>query len=1575
MSKTKNRWINALAWGCLLAISLPAYTQPCPMANPILGANQVCPGTQTQYTMSFDNSPTSTYEWELFGSGGQIIGPTNGISITIQWQNINGGPFLLRCTERVGACSFENDLQITVADDLARRPFNCFSELSIPFDEYCEKLILPEHLLTAGAPECANSFVVELSIDGNIPVPNPVGIEYLGQIITARVIHTASGQSCVSRVLLKDGSAPRIYCENDTTLCNDPLAWEPFHPGFKRPLAEDNCSGQVYVEPHGYEWVQLFDHPLFDAYIVRSWKAVDKYNNESKCEDTIFLRRVIFDQILCPPDTLIVCDRGNLAMDDSLYFSPADPVTSGVPTFDGYDLWTPRSYCDFSIKYEDRYSYKCQGTYTIHRYWYLSQITPMAIFEDTCHQIIEIVDTVGPVASFDTTKVKWRYHDDVYGLPSNQAYKTIYFPTLDHECLANGYFPAPVVTDNCTNVDSVQVNLIWDNGHISYVNGSPGSEHLKFKDLTLGKHIVVIKLRDACHNTSYDTLIAVAEDRKAPYLVVDKYPVVTLSGSGEITWIDASVFDEGTWDNCGISLLLARRVDWWKHRVDLCDSLTPHCYDEHDTIYCANLEGNKHLSEVEAHYYETMQWLKEDFEECGALLYNAWKYDLCRKGTLECRYYSTPPDKDYFRDLMAEVYDCQDIFEGSVQPKDLDLWDQIGGGWSQSVPFDCDDVCGGGKVTVELLAIDAHCNISRIWVDVLVEDKSAPEIQHFLPDLDISCWAYNHFYRDSVVAGNFNVFGKYGPFPKDQYSSESRKTIIYDRLCPEEYHHGYEYDDYIISDTILNGVVFENCELLIEESQKLHFERCGEGWIERTFIFKGACNSPEAGYAKAIQRINIYNDCPLQEHDIIWPTKDTTIYACSYINIKTDGPRLRYEDECREIGIHYKDKIADVLYNADSTCLKVIRTWAIIDWCRQNEPYHEDWIGNQNYHYYEFDQIIYFRNTSGPEIFDCDIDTICIGANCTGNLITSISVSDDCTPSQEIKVSWVLYENTQYGYLPRDRGDSTLAQVSDLAMGDYKLVWKAEDGCHNLTFCTDHFTVKDCVVPTPVCLSSTTVRLLPIDLNQDGQIDTAVGEIWARELNVSSYDNCLQDIDFRIRIKGTGSIDHAGNLLPPDSTATQIGLGCNDIGSQEVEMWVIDQSGNADYCIVSVEVIAPVEGCNGEPGKVRGTVSSMLGAGIGGVEMLLENVTDTVQVVTTTKGQYDFGSFAMDGSDYRLWPEKTDDPIAGISTLDVIRIAKHLLSKDPLKSTFQLRAADTNGDGNISVLDVINLRKLILGKIDQLPNPQPWQFFNKDMAPASTLNLTYDYSPWLHFTGVKVGDVNGDVTNYTKTSRAVPEMLTLTFEDGQFETGREYVVAIRSQQPFNAEGLQMELSMDQDFLDFRGIEPADLDLDEENWHSRDGRIYLSWVAPDDLHTTSDTLFYLKFVARDHILLSESLALTSRRIQNEIYVNNDTVIPFRLIATEPSIITPDLSQNAPNPFRATTTLDLKVPRDADINIRISDLQGRIYLKEDRHYSEGIHQIEVTREQLGGPGIYLFELFTGKQHEIRKLILLE
>ena len=71
----------------------------------------------------------------------------------------------------------------------------------------------------------------------------------------------------------------------------------------------------------------------------------------------------------------------------------------------------------------------------------------------------------------------------------------------------------------------------------------------------------------------------------------------------------------------------------------------------------------------------------------------------------------------------------------------VDEWSQIGGGWSDAVPFSCEDACG--PVTVEILVMDYWCNWSTAWTKVWVEDLTPIQVVKDVVEQEvITCKVY-----------------------------------------------------------------------------------------------------------------------------------------------------------------------------------------------------------------------------------------------------------------------------------------------------------------------------------------------------------------------------------------------------------------------------------------------------------------------------------------------------------------------------------------------------------------------------------------------------------------------------------------------------------------------------------------------------------------------------------------------------------------------------------------------------------------------------------------------------------------
>jgi hypothetical protein len=142
--------------------------------------------------------------------------------------------------------------------------------------------------------------------------------------------------------------------------------------------------------------------------------------------------------------------------------------------------------------------------------------------------------------------------------------------------------------------------------------------------------------------------------------------------------------------------------------------------------------------------------------------------------------------------------------------------------------------------------------------------------------------------------------------------------------------------------------------------------------------------------------------------------------------------------------------------------------------------------------------------------------------------------------------------------------------------------------------------------------------------------------------------------------------------------------------------------------------------------------------------------------ISETGGMFLF-SLLPSGLDYTLTPSLNEEPLNGVSTLDLVLISQHILGVAPLDSPYKRIAADANGSGQITTLDLIQLRRMILGIENNFDNVPSWRFVDAGYVlpnlpnpvvgvfPESiTLNDFLFFSNENNFIAIKIGDVNGD---------------------------------------------------------------------------------------------------------------------------------------------------------------------------------------------------------------------------------------
>ncbi|MBK9565423.1 MAG: hypothetical protein IPO37_09655 [Saprospiraceae bacterium] len=145
--------------------------------------------------------------------------------------------------------------------------------------------------------------------------------------------------------------------------------------------------------------------------------------------------------------------------------------------------------------------------------------------------------------------------------------------------------------------------------------------------------------------------------------------------------------------------------------------------------------------------------------------------------------------------------------------------------------------------------------------------------------------------------------------------------------------------------------------------------------------------------------------------------------------------------------------------------------------------------------------------------------------------------------------------------------------------------------------------------------------------------------------------------------------------------------------------------------MTTLKVICNGTGCPGGAGsRIAGTVATESNQAVNNVTVTIDaNITEyPVSVTTPANGTYE--KSVPNGIDYEVTASKGGDYINGVSTLDLVLIQQHILGINTISSPYKLIAADVDNNGTVSAKDLVELRKLILGIYNELPNNSSWRF-------------------------------------------------------------------------------------------------------------------------------------------------------------------------------------------------------------------------------------------------------------------------
>jgi len=358
-----------------------------------------------------------------------------------------------------------------------------------------------------------------------------------------------------------------------------------------------------------------------------------------------------------------------------------------------------------------------------------------------------------------------------------------------------------------------------------------------------------------------------------------------------------------------------------------------------------------------------------------------------------------------------------------------------------------------------------------------------------------------------------------------------------------------------------------------------------------------------------------------------------------------------------------------------------------------------------------------------------------------------------------------------------------------------------------------------------------------------------------------------------------------------------------------------------------------------------------------------------IQTVSTgVDGRYEFANLT-NGSNYMVMPSKTGSVGSAVSAFDAAQVLQHTVGIITLDAN-QQKAADVSNAGGVSAFDAALILQYTVGIITSFP-AGGWGFVpgSKSYAPLSSGLLNENYL------GVVYGDVSGNWTGTTAAlSKAEHQAVQLVLAPLRLQDEKQLRVPLMISASEKISGLLIRLALDFDHNLLRDVELSD--GNDAGLVTFSGGEHTVALAAAFVTGRTEQQVDLIFVPE---VLGQSLEVTSLAVNDENALTMSEKVVLQIEAVElPKNF--ELTSNYPNPFNAGTTIQIRLPKATEVEIRVFNLHGQLVKLLWKGYLEaGTHRLEWNgRDEAGllvASGVFILEMNAGQFHARRKISLLK
>ena len=1419
----------------------------------------------------------------------------------------------------------------------------CNEMLHISLNEFCEATITAGMILQGNDHHCYDDYdVTVMEMDGSgeaIPESPVVDASHIGDTLLVMVCDPLTGNCCWGRITIEDKLIPPLDCPDITVDCGSDISPEVL--GYPEIEFGSICTDTTM----GYEDVE-FPLDCADSIILRverTWTITKVSGASSTCVQNIYVRKGDVDSIMIPPHyddrelpSFGCMETTDWPIGDDGYRLP--PLTTTGMVSSG----CPNIYSS----HKDHVLPLCGGSYKIIRQWKLFDQCTGEFVERP--QIITVKNN-GFLVYFDQDTL------EIGTEPWMCAGRALLsMPTIENPCVLNGeytYRSLDPDLDITIGADVIQIN-----------------------EIPVGEHTIEIEVRDECGLRDTASVYIIVSDDDVPTAIGDQNTRVSLTSDGTAK-VFAESFDDGSNDNCGIDSFAVRRLI-----LDGCDagnagfrSFVRFCCEDIGSEIMVVLR----VYDLSGNYNEVMVSVQVDdklppFISCPPDITVACDFMIPDAAL-------TDPSDPTFGRMVTDRDDVQDVIVlGHGHPDFADdyMWGQDGvaldncGATIKMVAIKKIN-CGRGTLeriftatdpdgrtasctqTITFEAFNPFGESQIIWpldqtlFDVCVEDvQTDPEVSGIPIYSGDVCSDLLVSFEDEIFTGDpdacIKIFRTWKILDWCQFDSETGAGIFTDIQVIKISNS--------VPPTIFDAPDITVCNVMADDGGNLlrngDFER-GNLFFTNEFDYNELDIFEEGTYTVTTDAESVnanYRACG-----------DHTSGSGNYLVINGDpvvGKKLWCETIAVEQDVEYMygawitnvspfsraeftmtidgELVTDSLQIVADPCewVEYMGIWratttTTVELCIVNQT--TELFRNE----VAIDDVYFGSFRDIPDVEDC-------------HALVELEIEgiDDCSDVTAISYELDLFQD----------GSIDVAAPGSVATGVYPIgthtiTWTASDGCGNVAERAQTFEVQDCQQPSPKCFSDITTVLME---------STGTVEIWASDFDAGSDDLC----------SGHVQLSFSDDVFDINRT-----FSCDDLGRQEIEVWVTDEAGNQDFCRTTIIIQDNANICDGLVGTIAGVVRTPDGRLMEETQVeLYRDATRLADAMTDDYGTYTFDDAGY-RRDYHVSAFRNHDPANGLSTKDIVQIQKHILGIKEFTDQWDYIAADVNNNESISALDIVDIRRLLLGSIADFPENTSWRFADADQS-WDDVTTPWGWKEYLslpewngtsesipNLVAVKIGDLTDDAetSDALGTEDRTDDGPLALLTESEMSVLGEVELILTARDLSELLGMQMSLAWDPSQWEYIGLSESDDRIVAEHHvgsQSADaGELRMSWsdVASRAATETFARLRFRSLTGKD-VMTSDDIQL-SDVLAAEAYDQDDRILtPIMEWRTDASTAEEKVLSAYPVPFVHATTVSYNSASQQEVLLQIYNTTGKVLYQQAWLVYQGKNEINITAADL-------------------------